>query len=79
LPVRTYVHCEHGMDRTGQVLMSYEMRYLGRSWKQVLTYSNAVGARPVQPENRCAAQWYCFYLYYVEKMPLLDCAWSPPA
>jgi hypothetical protein len=73
VPHVVYAHCEEGMDRTGQLVASYQMRYLGWSFPKAMAAADSVGYRPILEVNRCAAQWMCLYLEYVENISGLDC------
>lgn len=71
-PLVIYVHCEAGKDRTGEVSGSYYMTYLGWSFQKTLDYDNNFipPQRNILFNCRNALQWYCYYLYYVQKKPL---------
>ncbi|EGC32956.1 hypothetical protein DICPUDRAFT_155043 [Dictyostelium purpureum] len=75
LPVVLYVHCECGCDRTGEVMASYVMRFKGWNLEKALEWDFQIAGRVINFANRWAAQWYCLYLYYVEKFDI-DC--NPP-
>eukprot|EP00762_Andalucia_godoyi_P005056 ANDGO_03935.mRNA.1 hypothetical protein DDB_G0285459 len=61
-PVVAYGHCEEGIDRTGEMMAAYQMRFLNLSFPESMKIADAVGGRPIHIENRCAAQWFCYYL-----------------
>ena len=58
-----YVHCDAGMDRTGEVSGSYYIRYLSWSFQEALYYDDhAIEDRNIHVASRNAFQWYCYYL-----------------
>eukprot|EP00008_Paramoeba_atlantica_P005113 CAMPEP_0201483168 /NCGR_PEP_ID=MMETSP0151_2-20130828/7387_1 /ASSEMBLY_ACC=CAM_ASM_000257 /TAXON_ID=200890 /ORGANISM="Paramoeba atlantica, Strain 621/1 / CCAP 1560/9" /LENGTH=234 /DNA_ID=CAMNT_0047866179 /DNA_START=130 /DNA_END=834 /DNA_ORIENTATION=+ len=73
MPTVFYVHCEAGVDRTGEVSGSYYIRWLGWSWEQALDYDNSVIDRDMETLSRNAMQWYCYHLYYWQNFTSLDC------
>lgn len=75
LPTVMYWHCEHGMDRSGELGIAYQIRFLGWSWSRAKQYADSVGSRPIQIENACNAQWYCLYLQFSmpQQFGTLDC------
>eukprot|EP00762_Andalucia_godoyi_P000263 ANDGO_03211.mRNA.1 hypothetical protein DICPUDRAFT_155043 len=75
-PTVLYWHCEHGMDRSGEMGIAYQMRYLGWSWTKAKQYADHVGNRPIQRENACNAQWYCLFLQYALGFKDLQCLGS---
>jgi len=70
VPVVIYVHCEAGVDRTGEVSGSYYLKYLDWSFQQALLYDNHIENRTIVWESQNALQWYCYYLYYENTFPL---------
>lgn len=61
-PIIIYVHCEQGMDRTGQIMGSYSMRYLGQSLQQAVDSNTQIAGRPILGKHRNSLDWYCWYL-----------------
>jgi len=58
-----YIHCEAGMDRTGEISGSYYIRYLGWSFEDALYYDDhAIEDRNIHVASRNGFQWYCYYL-----------------
>eukprot|EP00823_Brevimastigomonas_motovehiculus_P000535 TRINITY_DN10683_c0_g1_i1.p1 TRINITY_DN10683_c0_g1~~TRINITY_DN10683_c0_g1_i1.p1 ORF type:complete len:248 (+),score=48.13 TRINITY_DN10683_c0_g1_i1:117-860(+) len=74
-----YVHCVHGMDRTGETIGSYYMRYMNLTYQQTLDRDYKVASRAITVGNQNALQWYCYYLYYGQKqMSVGDCSLQHP-
>ncbi|KNC47668.1 uncharacterized protein AMSG_03898 [Thecamonas trahens ATCC 50062] len=63
-PLVVVVHCEGGMDRTGESIGSYYLQYLGWSYAKVLAYNDAIDNRNMSTTTGNALNWYCWYLYY---------------
>lgn len=57
-----YVHCVCGCDRTGELIGSYEMRYMNQSWSEVNEINQSVPGRPISCNNFLALKSYCYYL-----------------
>jgi protein-tyrosine phosphatase len=63
VPTVIYIHCEAGMDRTGEVSGSYYMRYLNWPFQYALSYDNTcIENRNISNFSRNSFQWYCYYL-----------------
>jgi len=73
-PLLMYVHCEAGEDRTGEFSGSYYVKWLGWTYKQALDYDDHIESRNIMTVSKNAFQWYCYYLYYVEKQTHLVCS-----
>ena len=78
-PLVFYIHCEAGMDRTGEVSGSYYLKYLKWTYMKTLAYDYHVenNPRPIEYLSQNALNWFCWHLYYTEGYPL-DCAQSLP-
>jgi protein-tyrosine phosphatase len=57
-----YVHCEQGQDRTGEIIGSYMMRYMGMKWPEIREYNIKVTGHGPIPKHFNALMWYCLYL-----------------
>jgi hypothetical protein len=72
-----YFHCETGVDRTGEFAVSYGLRYLNQTFQDAMKHSDAlctkVNGRPVMPMMAFAAEWYCWWMYYVHGETGLEC------
>lgn len=68
-----YVHCEAGMDRTGEISGSYYMQYLNWSFTKALDYNNHVESRNISTSSMRAMQWFCYYLQYALDYPAMSC------
>merc|ERR1712137_28327 len=69
-----YIHCDAGMDRTGEVSGSYYMRWLNRTFHEALYYDdNAIEDRTINVASRNALQWYCYNLRDTQQMPQNNC------
>eukprot|EP01095_Lingulamoeba_sp_RSL-Kostka_P005492 TRINITY_DN16828_c0_g1_i1.p1 TRINITY_DN16828_c0_g1~~TRINITY_DN16828_c0_g1_i1.p1 ORF type:complete len:280 (-),score=49.44 TRINITY_DN16828_c0_g1_i1:59-898(-) len=62
-----YIHCNAGMDRTGEVSGSYYIRYLNATFTEALYYDeHDVEQRQIAKLSRNGFQWYCYYLLNTE-------------
>lgn len=61
-PVVIYVHCIAGCDRTGELISSYQMRYMNQTWQDVnsMTYKYCDDS-PIGCNNYKAMKWYCLW------------------
>ena len=59
-----YVHCVGGCDRTGEVIGSYSLHYLGLSWAAMNAANKAPcgGNMPFGCDNYFATRWYAAWL-----------------
>lgn len=57
-----YIHCQAGVDRTGEVIGSYSMRFLQMSYKDALQKNNAIGNRKISKFSIHGMRWYGYYL-----------------
>eukprot|EP00033_Pygsuia_biforma_P000375 GCRY01000449.1.p1 GENE.GCRY01000449.1~~GCRY01000449.1.p1 ORF type:complete len:256 (+),score=25.45 GCRY01000449.1:174-941(+) len=73
MPLVIYGHCEHGMDRTGEMFIAYDLIVKKKSFREAVTFANKVGVRKIMPENFFASQWLCLYLKVSGFNPTLDC------
>jgi hypothetical protein len=73
-----YAHCEQGVDRTGEVGMAYQMRYLNWTYPEAMVYAESVGNRSIAPSNECEVRWYCLYLMFELGLTHLYCPDAPP-
>ncbi|KYR01244.1 putative protein tyrosine phosphatase [Tieghemostelium lacteum] len=71
-PVVLFFHCLCGCDRTGEIAASYVMRYFGWDFITALDWDEKIAGRPIMPNNKWGAQWYCLYLKYSLNMDI-DC------
>nr|CAG4712515.1 unnamed protein product [Naegleria fowleri] len=78
-PIVFYMHCEAGMDRTGEVAGAYYLKYFKWTFIQTLTYDYHIEEhpRPIEWANQNALNWFCWHLFYTEGYPL-DCGRSLP-
>jgi len=73
-PLVIYVHCECGIDRTGEIIGSYYMAYRSfPSFKAAWDLDNKIGGRQMLPWSVFALQWYCYYLQYAQNYAV-DCS-----
>jgi protein-tyrosine phosphatase len=70
-----YMHCEAGVDRTGQVSGAYYIRHLGWSFLQALAFDYDVSPRRIMALNQNGLNWYCWYNFYKRGYPA-DCLHS---
>lgn len=59
-----YIHCEAGVDRTGEMAGSYLMQYHNQTYQQVLTFDNSVEPRAISSEAENGLQWFALYVQY---------------
>jgi len=60
------VHCICGCDRTGEVVGSYYMQYMGMSLHDAHELDKQIAGREITRENYQALYWQCFYLKYAK-------------
>jgi hypothetical protein len=68
LPLVLYIHCEAGMDRTGEVAAAYAMKYLGSSYADAYANAKRVARRELRSVSRNELQWYAYYLRDVQNV-----------
>eukprot|EP00656_Telonema_subtile_P015476 TRINITY_DN18116_c0_g1_i2.p1 TRINITY_DN18116_c0_g1~~TRINITY_DN18116_c0_g1_i2.p1 ORF type:complete len:298 (+),score=40.83 TRINITY_DN18116_c0_g1_i2:150-1043(+) len=68
-----YMHCMGGIDRTGQMLGGYAIRYLGMSFVEAMTWNNAIAQRRIEPYSYTSLKWFCYWLKVAESRTDLDC------
>jgi hypothetical protein len=75
-----YVHCEAGIDRTGELAGAFELA-LGASWRDVMERAHRYSDnRELKTSNLHALQWYCLYERYgAPRRAELDCFDTPQA
>ncbi len=63
-PVVIYVHCYGGCDRTGELIGSYAMRYMNKSWEEMNSMNKECcqPGRPYRVKNCNALRWYGLWL-----------------
>jgi protein-tyrosine phosphatase len=64
MPTVSYIHCECGCDRTGEVSGSYYMRYMNMSLHDAHALDEKIAGREIELDELYALNWYCFYLKY---------------
>jgi len=57
-----YAHCEGGIDRTGELMGAYYLRWLNKSWAEMNQLNAEIANRPFGCDNYRATLWYCIYL-----------------
>ncbi|EDQ86263.1 uncharacterized protein MONBRDRAFT_28396 [Monosiga brevicollis MX1] len=72
-PIVAYIHCEAGMDRTGEMSGSYYMHALNWTFHQALAYDDSIETRNISIYSQNAFQWYCYFLS-VTYQPWQDCS-----
>jgi hypothetical protein len=70
-----YMHCDAGVDRTGQVSGAYYIRHFNWSFLEALKFDYAVEPRPIGKASQNGLNWYCYWLYYKYGFPT-DCSQS---
>merc|ERR1719305_915343 len=74
IPTVLYVHCEAGVDRTGELCGSYVMEYQGQSFAEVLKFDDSVEPRPISFEAENGLEWYAAYVLGLAAPPLTTAA-----
>jgi len=66
VPYVFYVHCDGGCDRTGELIGTYRLRYMGWSWLRMWNEQPCNDSeghpRPMGCNNYRTVQWYAFWL-----------------
>eukprot|EP00053_Salpingoeca_punica_P016662 m.158287 g.158287 ORF g.158287 m.158287 type:complete len:242 (-) comp17016_c0_seq1:3392-4117(-) len=62
-----YMHCEAGMDRTGEMSGSYYMYAQNSTFYDALAYDETVEPRNISIYSQNAFQWYCYNLFYTSQ------------
>ena len=57
-----YVHCEAGVDRTGEVMGAYSMRYLNMSYQTAIDKNAQIADRQMSRFATYGMRWYGYYL-----------------
>jgi hypothetical protein len=65
-----YAHCEGGIDRTGELMGAYYLRWLNKSWDKMNQLNAEIANRPFGCNNYRATLWYCIYLVEALKFKL---------
>jgi hypothetical protein len=78
-----YAHCEGGIDRTGELMGAYYLRWLNQSWEEMNALNFAIACRPFGCNNYRATLWYCIYLaealgYKLDYTHAFQCYDPPP-
>jgi len=71
-PTVALVHCICGCDRTGEVVGSYYMQYMGMTLHDAHALDKSIAGREISVSNYQALYWQCFYLKYGKGMNI-DC------
>lgn len=61
-PMALFVHCKAGSDRTGLVIGTYQMQFLGKSYLEVIKEAEEIAARPIKTLQRRGLKWIAYYL-----------------
>ncbi len=69
-PTVVYAHCEGGIDRTGELIGAYYLRWMNKSWAEMNELNAKIANRPFGCNDYRATLWYCIYLAEVLKFPL---------
>jgi hypothetical protein len=68
-PRLVYVHCEGGIDRTGELIGALELTR-GATWRDVLQRAARVSGREMTRRHVNALQWYCHYWRLTQRQDL---------
>ncbi|WP_257266869.1 protein-tyrosine phosphatase family protein [Endozoicomonas sp. ONNA2] len=61
-PTAIFVHCQAGSDRTGMVIGTYQMQFLGKSYQEVIEEAEEIAGRPIRYPQKKGLQWIAYYL-----------------
>ncbi|WP_422462632.1 hypothetical protein [Endozoicomonas sp. ALB115] len=61
-PAAIFVHCQAGSDRTGMVIGTYQMQFLGKSYLEVIEEAEEIAGRPLRSLQKRALKWIAYYL-----------------
>eukprot|EP01027_Heterolobosea_sp_BB2_P018457 GEZU01025995.1.p3 GENE.GEZU01025995.1~~GEZU01025995.1.p3 ORF type:complete len:138 (-),score=32.20 GEZU01025995.1:31-444(-) len=68
LPLIIYVHCDAGVDRTGEWHIVNEMMFHNASYQDAFLADDEfcvkVRGRPMLPQFTYVPQWFCYHLFY---------------
>ena len=69
-PLVIYIHCMHGVDRTGEVIGAYQMKYLNYSLDRVIYEDTQINNGILSPKkhNMNSIEWYNLYLEVNRKL-----------
>jgi hypothetical protein len=62
-PTVVYVHCSGGVDRTGEMMGAYYLRWMNMTWEEVNIRNLQCAGIQFGCNNYRAALWYAIYLY----------------
>mmetsp|Transcript_35357 Transcript_35357/g.80810 ORF Transcript_35357/g.80810 Transcript_35357/m.80810 type:complete len:247 (+) Transcript_35357:31-771(+) len=74
-PMVVYAHCEQGIDRTGEFVGAYSLRWMNKSWADVVKTNYYIGGRNPMQVHFNSLMWYCLHLKDTGARPDLQCAW----
>jgi len=60
-PTVIYVHCEAGVDRTGEMAGSYLMQHKNETYQQCWNFNNHIENRQMSKQSRNGLRWYAYY------------------
>jgi protein-tyrosine phosphatase len=64
------IHCQSGLDRTGEVAGAYSVQYLNKTLDEAIAESNSIYPGYVMhPRDVMGLSWYCFYARDVLGIP----------
>ncbi len=66
-----FVHCRAGRDRTGQVIASYGMRHLSRSYREAMQEAERIAGRALGRYSRYGIAWQAHKLADREGVPTI--------
>lgn len=62
-PIAILIHCSAGIDRTGEVIGSYQMQYQNVTYDDFVTKDTKIAGHPAPAtDNRYNLHWYKYYL-----------------
>lgn len=63
-----YIHCEAGVDRTGELSGSYMMQHKNSTYAAALAFDDNVEPRAITTEAKHGMEWYSLYLQYAKNI-----------
>ncbi len=73
-PVVYYIHCEAGVDRTGEVAGNYMLKHWrNQTFAKALSYDASIEPRDINAFSANGMAWYCLYLFKFTGITTLAC------
>eukprot|EP00038_Savillea_parva_P030904 m.81263 g.81263 ORF g.81263 m.81263 type:complete len:238 (+) comp9400_c0_seq3:76-789(+) len=73
VPQVIYMHCEAGVDRTGEMSGAYYLKWQNMTLPQALEIDDHIENRNMEKWSLFALEWYCWHLVFNEGFTNLSC------